>query len=1226
MGGPAEVDHGSNRALARSSAIMASGTLVSRVLGLVRMALLIAAVGAQTDAANVWDTANTIPNTIYLLLAAGVLNVVLLPQITRAMVRGGEAGQDYIDRLLTLAFTVVAAGTALVLLAAPLVTKLMALSWPWGGEKLTLAVLFAYLCIPQVLFYGLHTILGQVLAAHHRFGAFMWSPALANVVAITGLGIFLARYGDVSRAELSSWTPGMIWLLAGSATLGIVVQALVLIPAVRSTGFTYRPRWGFRGVGLGSASRMSSWAFAEILLSQAGMLVAINMLNDAVQDVSEAPGKAAHFAAFSTFMLPHSLIALSLLTAIFPVLSKAAAAGELRLMAEQLGRALRLLGAAMVPIAVGMIVLAPLVVRVINPTMTPFEHLWVTRILFALLVGLVPYGVYLVCARVFYAFEDARTPFLFQVALTGVLLVFCVVAYVQGAWWVAVLVGLGQAMGQIAAMLMGLRAVRRKLPDLDLRRAGVVFLKAGGAALVALLPAWLIVRTLEGDGWLGAVVPLAVAGPVFVAVYAVLAHLLGVAEVTEVGAPLLRRIPGASRLVRPHGGSQAPGTTPVTDPGTPPTSASVAELGPGAGTLGWDGAPEGAVSGGEDGDMDQLEVGTRLGDRYALEELLAEREGGGLQYWSARDVTLGRLVAVTVLPSGGEHARIAEAVLDAARRVASVDDPRLVRVLDVGEEDTLCWIIEEGLSEAESLASLVDDRPLPAEEVRRLIGETAAGLESARRRGLHHLYLNPHSVLRTTDGTVKISGVGVAAALEGADDVTADEASLIDTADLVSLLYTGLTGRWPGEDLPGVSPARRLADGTLPAPSELVSGVPGDLDALCRIVHGAGADLAAAPHTPGELARQLAPWSPDIVTGTPPGELTAPRESAGDSRTRAGDALAGSAGASAAATAAHPTKLPDSDPTEQVPRPYYRTHDGRGATGAGAAPYTGEDDGVGSARPGTAGVAGAGLGAGAAGAGSPDPADSRPPREESSAFGGFASTDERDGLAEERANGLQNIAVLAVILAIVAVAALAGWAVWRSLGDGDEEAGGPTPGATAPVDPAGETATEGTDEEGATAPVGEESGEDTGTDASGAVAIRGITSFDPEGDGDERNDLTPLAVDGDSETAWTSHTYLSEGWGSLKSGTGLILDLGEGAQVSEVEVELGEGTMGARLYLSDSASRDGATELGAGEALEGTWSVAPESPATGRYLILWFDTAARTDAGEIVSVREISVR
>src|SRR5699024_2237262 len=167
-------------------------------------------------------------------------------------------------------------------------------------------------------------------------------------------------------------------------------------------------------------------------------------------------------------------------------------------------------------------------------------------------------------------------------------------------------------------------------------------------------------------------------------------------------------------------------------------------------------------------------------------------------------------------------------------------------------------------------------------------------------------------------------------------------------------------------------------------------------------------------------------------------------------------------------------------------------------------------------------------------------------------------------------------------------------------------------------------------DDGATSTEAQEPGEEETGEAApapgGGASILGITSFDPEGDGDERNDLTPLAVDGDPETAWTSHTYLSEGWGSLKSGTGLILDLGEGASVSEVDVELGEGTMGTRLYVSDTASRDGATEIGAGEAVEGTWTVTPESPATGRYLILWFDTAARTDAGEIVSVREISVR
>src|SRR5690606_10298989 len=110
----------------------------------------------------------TLPNTIYVLLAAGVLNVVLLPQLMKGMVRG-DAGRDYTDRLLTLAVSILVGGTVLFVALTPLVTKLYNMSWEWGGPELSLAIFFAYLCIPQMLFYGLHTLLGQVLAAHQRF-------------------------------------------------------------------------------------------------------------------------------------------------------------------------------------------------------------------------------------------------------------------------------------------------------------------------------------------------------------------------------------------------------------------------------------------------------------------------------------------------------------------------------------------------------------------------------------------------------------------------------------------------------------------------------------------------------------------------------------------------------------------------------------------------------------------------------------------------------------------------------------------------------------------------------------------------------------------------------------------------------------------------------------------------------------------------------------------------
>lgn len=1279
---------GSSASLARSSLVMASGTLVSRVLGLLRVSLLTAAIGVTTPAANVWQAANSLPNTIYVLLAAGVLNVVLLPQITRALLRGDE-GKNYTDRLLTLALSVLVVGTVVFVAAAPLVTKLYNLQWPWGGPELSLAILFAYLCIPQILFYGLHTLLGQVLSAHHRFAAFMWSPALANVVAITGIVVFLRRYPGAALAPedggtpLEAWTPGMIWLLAGTATLGIVLQAVVLVPAVRSTGFRWSFRWGFRGVGLGSASRMAGWSLADVGLSQLGMLVVYNVLAWVAVVAPTAPGKAAYDNAFLIYILPHSLVALSLLTAIYPVLSKAAARGAHGEMAEQTSRGLRLLVTAMVPLAVGMIVLAPYVVRVIFPDNADPRAM--APVLTVLSLGLVPYGVYLLCARVFYSFEDARTPFGFQIAITTVLLVVLVVARLSSPQVAALLVGAGQALGQTTAAVLGLRAVHRRLPATDLGGVLSTGTRALGAALLAGVPTWLLLRLLvprelvtvpsvDPAQWLRVVVVLGVGGLLFVVLYAVLAHRLGVAELAEAAAPLLRRIPGGRRLVAgaatPGGPGREPGPAPHTDQPLPPgddsgrlpvlpwhdipwegagpadeeaapSSASRAPRGDSAGTLGWD-RPATSGDGGKDEDMERLEVGTVLGERYALDELLARREGGSLEYWSARDVTLGRLVAVTVLPATGEFEATAQSALDGARRVASVDDPRLVRVLDVGSEDGLSWIVEEGLSEAESLASLVAEEPLAAEEVRRIIGETAAGLESARRRGLHHLYLNPHSVLRTSDGTVKISGVGVASALEGTDDVTSAEASIIDTADLVSLLYTGLTGRWPGEDLPGLRPARRLADGSLLAPSEVVGGVPGDLDALCRTVHGPDSAMGSLPRTPGDLARQLSPWSSEMVRGDRPTSLHSP------SGTSPGGSVPAST-ASAVAAATHPAdteQLPsggdaaggDPDATARVP------HRPRGdGTGADRTRHASDR-----ARPGDDDTdrTGGFFGVGGREA---DPAAEARRRPSTAELLGVRSTGERiaprthrptgppasrptgpppSGLPEERGTGLQTAAVMLVLVGLLGLAVVLAWSALQGLG-GDQD----TPASTTSAVESTADATQSTTA-GATGGAAEGEGQPEETEtavtapsaAGGTLPVLGIASFDPEGDGDENDADAPLAVDGDPETAWGSQTYLSPGWGGLKTGVGLVLDLGEGAQVSEVEVQLGDGDVGVTAYLADEPTIAGATELGSSEDASGTWTVAPDEPATGRYLVVWFTRAWTSPEGEVVSVREITVR
>ncbi|WP_235432477.1 protein kinase family protein, partial [Nostocoides japonicum] len=257
--------------------------------------------------------------------------------------------------------------------------------------------------------------------------------------------------------------------------------------------------------------------------------------------------------------------------------------------------------------------------------------------------------------------------------------------------------------------------------------------------------------------------------------------------------------------------------------------------------------------------------GTVLGGRYALSRRLDERDGA--QIWQAEDSTLQRAVSVLVVPSTHPHAA---ALLDAARRSALVDNSNLARVHDVGQGGGVAYVVEESLAGAQSVAELARDGGMPAEEVRRVAGLVSRGLEAARKRGLHHSCLSPRSVVRTTSGDVKVVGLATSAALRGVEDEDADSASREDVVGTVAIVYAGLTGLWPlDSDGAGLSRAPSYGSGPT-APSEVAAGVPGDLDALCRLTLTAH----RGPQTPGELARELAPWSHEPVEGVGIGSHT----------------------------------------------------------------------------------------------------------------------------------------------------------------------------------------------------------------------------------------------------------------------------------------------------------------------------------------------------------------
>ena len=252
--------------------------------------------------------------------------------------------------------------------------------------------------------------------------------------------------------------------------------------------------------------------------------------------------------------------------------------------------------------------------------------------------------------------------------------------------------------------------------------------------------------------------------------------------------------------------------------------------------------------------------GTVLGGRYTVRRRLEQLYD--TERWSADDTTLGRSVSLLCI-AGDDHRM--PALLDGARRAASVTHVVFVRILDVGSDEGVSYVVEEDLGEARTLAELVTDGGVPGDEVRRITGEVAAALESAGHRGMHHLDLKPDDVLRTPDGDVRLRGLETAAVRAGEDGAEAEDAARRDAVGVVALTYAGLTGLWPlGAGGSGLASAPRVPGGVA-APSEIAAGVPRDLDAICRLT----LNDDQGPTSPGDFARQVAPWPSRQVVGRP---------------------------------------------------------------------------------------------------------------------------------------------------------------------------------------------------------------------------------------------------------------------------------------------------------------------------------------------------------------------
>lgn len=529
--------------LGRASALIGAGTLVSRVTGLVRNIVLVGALGVVPSAAfDAFGVANQLPNSIFALISSGLLAGVIVPQIVKAVRTHDDRGSAFVSKLLTLGVVTLAAVTAVAMVAAPLLVLIYGGRFSADGRALALAL--AYWCLPQLFFYGLYALVGEVLNARRIFGPYAWSPIINNIVSIAGFGAFIWLFG--LRRSASGWTPEMIALLGGTATLGIVLQALVLLLFWRRAGLTVRADFRWRGIGLGHIGRLAGWTFLMVVVGQVAGAVQANLVGSA-SGLGAANG--AMQTAWLLFMLPFSVIVISLGTPYYTQLSEHVAEGRTDAVTADLSTLTRTIGVFMVGVLGAMVAaIVPLSAIFADH---PDEAVALAWVLGAFLVALLPLSFQFGIQRTFYALGDTRTPFLYTVVQAVLVVITAIVGFlVLPAPWLAVGIALGQSLANIVQFALAVALLRRKLGPLGLGDA----VRSIVRFLVAVIPAtgagWLAFEMLGGtDGWptsdrWAGFLAAALIGVLTLVVYVVLLALLRAPELRTAAQAVRRFLPG----------------------------------------------------------------------------------------------------------------------------------------------------------------------------------------------------------------------------------------------------------------------------------------------------------------------------------------------------------------------------------------------------------------------------------------------------------------------------------------------------------------------------------------------------------------------------------------------------------------------------------------------------------------------------------------------------------
>jgi len=469
---------------------MAFATLISRITGFTRIVLLAAILGAALSSA--FSVANQLPNLIAALVLEATFTAIFVPVLARAERDDPDGGTAFVRRLVTLATALLVVVTLLSVAAAPLLVRLMLGSDPQVNRALTTA--FAYLLLPQVLFYGLSSVFMAILNTRNVFGPPAWAPVINNIVAILTLVLYLIVPGELSIDPVEMGNAKLLVLGIGT-TLGVFAQTAVLLVAIRKERISLRPLWGIDD-RLKKFGAMAAAMVLYVLISQIGLIVGNRIASGAA-----ASGPAIYNYTWLVLMLPFGMIGVTVLTVVMPRLSRNAAADDVPAVLADLSLATRLTMVTLIPIVAMMTVGGPAIGSALfaygNFGETDAGYLGMAITLSAF--TLIPYALVLLVLRVFYAREQPWTPILLIVVITIVKVAASLAApyLTDDPELVAGYLGLANGLGFLAGATVGYFLLRTNLNPPDGRLISLPVVRTILVTIAASLIAGLVANVVD---------------------------------------------------------------------------------------------------------------------------------------------------------------------------------------------------------------------------------------------------------------------------------------------------------------------------------------------------------------------------------------------------------------------------------------------------------------------------------------------------------------------------------------------------------------------------------------------------------------------------------------------------------------------------------------------------------------------------------------------------------